>query len=468
MLYESPLAQPVAAQPNFDILSSMQLTSKQWLRLRFCAAMILCDTAILSLAVMASSLIRFGSPLAPAAVTVLAILLPLYVTIGLFKGNYSSHMLTDGEGSAVRALASLMVAAASVLFIAFCLHADTALSRQLFGMSALFGAVLLITSRLIVQQSASRLARGAMMTELVIRDSVDILMADGVPVVDALTFGFDPGSCTPAMLDRLGRLVEPVDRVIVACPDHRRSAWAMALKGAHVNAELLTPEMNELGALGCGRFNGASTLVVSSGPLGMQSRAVKRGLDLFLSIVLMVLFAPLLIVTAIAVRIDSPGPILFVQPRLGRGNRLFSMYKFRSMRADQCDLEGRISTARDDGRITSVGRLIRATSIDELPQLLNVLKGNMSFVGPRPHALGSLAEEKLFWEIDSRYWHRHAIKPGITGLAQIRGFRGSTHQTSDLLDRLQSDLDYLNGWSIRRDLMIILATVKVILHKNAY
>jgi lipopolysaccharide/colanic/teichoic acid biosynthesis glycosyltransferase len=144
------------------------------------------------------------------------------------------------------------------------------------------------------------------------------------------------------------------------------------------------------------------------------------------------------------------------------------MYKFRSMRADQCDLEGRTSTARGDKRITAVGRVIRATSIDELPQLLNVLKGDMSFVGPRPHALGSLAEEKLFWEIDSRYWHRHAIKPGITGLAQIRGFRGATHQTSDLLDRLQSDLDYLNGWSIRRDLMILLATAKVVLHKNAY
>jgi exopolysaccharide biosynthesis polyprenyl glycosylphosphotransferase len=467
MIYESPTAESIVGQPTFDIPGSMQLSSKQWLRLRFCLAMLLCDTAILFLSVAAADMIRFGAVLSPPAVTTLGMILPLYLAIGLFKGNYSSGMLADGEGSAVRALASLMLAAGSALFVAFCLHAGTALSRQIFGMSVVFGSVSLVLSRLAVQRSRGSLARAATMTELVIRDGVHMDTA-GVASVDAAMLGLDPDNCTPHMLDRLGRLVQPVDRVIVACSEDRRSAWAMALKGAHVNAELLTPEMNELGTLGCGRFNGASTLVVSSGPLGMHSRAVKRALDLTLSVALLLFLAPLLIVTAFAIRLDSPGPILFVQPRLGRGNRLFSMYKFRSMRADQCDLEGRTSTARGDKRITAVGRVIRATSIDELPQLLNVLKGDMSFVGPRPHALGSLAEEKLFWEIDSRYWHRHAIKPGITGLAQIRGFRGATHQTSDLLDRLQSDLDYLNGWSIRRDLMILLATAKVVLHKNAY
>jgi lipopolysaccharide/colanic/teichoic acid biosynthesis glycosyltransferase len=97
-----------------------------------------------------------------------------------------------------------------------------------------------------------------------------------------------------------------------------------------------------------------------------------------------------------------------------------------------------------------------------------VLKGDMSFVGPRPHALGSLAGDQLFWEIDQRYWHRHASKPGITGLAQVRGFRGATHLRSDLVDRLQADPDYLNGCSIWRDISILFSTVKVVFHKNAY
>src|SRR3546814_13408532 len=108
------------------------------------------------------------------------------------------------------------------------------------------------------------------------------------------------------------------------------------------------------------------------------------------------------------------------------------------------------STARGDKRMTRVGAVIRKTSIDELPQLFNVLKGDMSIVGPRPHAPGSRAADKLFWEIDSRYWCRHATKPGLTGLAQVRGYRGATHHEDDLVNSLHSDLEYLDHWSIWR------------------
>ncbi|HZH06134.1 MAG TPA: sugar transferase [Lautropia sp.] len=165
---------------------------------------------------------------------------------------------------------------------------------------------------------------------------------------------------------------------------------------------------------------------------------------------------------------DSPGPVFFRQQRMGRGNRLFSILKFRSMRSDLCDANGTRSTGRDDDRVTRVGRLIRSTSIDELPQLLNVLKGDMSLVGPRPHALGSLAGTQLFWEVDQRYWHRHACKPGITGLAQVRGFRGATNESVDLANRLHADLEYLNGWSIWRDVSILVRTFRVLVHQNAF
>ncbi len=144
------------------------------------------------------------------------------------------------------------------------------------------------------------------------------------------------------------------------------------------------------------------------------------------------------------------------------------MIKFRSMRHDKLDPEGNRSAARDDDRVTRIGAFIRRTSIDELPQIVNVLKGDMSFVGPRPHALGSRANNKYFWDIDRQYWQRHCLKPGLTGLAQVRGHRGATEHEKDLTDRLQSDLEYIAGWSLRRDIGIVLRTVRVLTHRNAF
>jgi lipopolysaccharide/colanic/teichoic acid biosynthesis glycosyltransferase len=160
--------------------------------------------------------------------------------------------------------------------------------------------------------------------------------------------------------------------------------------------------------------------------------------------------------------------VFFVQERVGWGNRLFKMYKFRSMWFEKTDHSGFRSASRRDDRITRVGGFLRKTSLDELPQLFNVLKGDMSIVGPRPHAVGSTAEDRLFWEVDERYFNRHAVKPGLTGLAQVRGFRGATLTRRDLSNRVQADLEYLSGWSLWRDLAIIVRTLKVLVHRNAF
>ena len=160
--------------------------------------------------------------------------------------------------------------------------------------------------------------------------------------------------------------------------------------------------------------------------------------------------------------------MFFTQRRMGRGNRFFNMYKFRSMTQTLCDTDGNVSASKDDKRITRVGKFIRSTSIDELPQLFNVLLGDMSLVGPRPHATGSLAGEKLFWEVDQRYWQRHSLKPGLSGLAQVRGFRGATDHEADLVNRLQSDLEYLEGWTIMRDIQILFLTLRVLVHDRAF
>ncbi|HEX8257196.1 MAG TPA: sugar transferase, partial [Allosphingosinicella sp.] len=203
-------------------------------------------------------------------------------------------------------------------------------------------------------------------------------------------------------------------------------------------------------------------------PLGLRDRVAKRALDLAIALPATLLLLPLMLVVGIAIKLESAGPVFFSQPRVGRGNRIFHVLKFRSMRADTADSAGVRSTARGDDRITRIGAFIRRTSIDELPQLINVVLGDMSIVGPRPHALASTAEDQLFWAIDPRYWDRHAIKPGMTGLAQIRGYRGATSCLTDLTNRLQADLEYMSGWSMGRDLAIIFRTLRVMAHRNAF
>ena len=272
------------------------------------------------------------------------------------------------------------------------------------------------------------------------------------------------------MLDRLGRLLQNQDKVVISCDRSRRHEWAFLLKSAGIYGEIVSEPANELGALGVHRYDeqDRTTLVVATGPLGLRGRIVKRGFDVSAALAGLLVLSPLLMVIALLIKLEDGGPIFFVQRRMGRGNQFFDMLKFRSMRQDKNDHNGDRSTRREDHRITRIGRFIRRTSIDELPQLINVLRGDMSIVGPRPHALGSRANEKLFWEADGQYWQRHCLKPGLTGLAQVRGHRGSTHHEKDLTDRLQSDLEYVADWSVRRDLQIVARTLWVLSHENAY
>lgn len=366
------------------------------------------------------------------------------------------------------AVGSLFAGMLALLFVGYLLKANADVSRVMVLVSTAAAAMLLAVGRLGYARFATARFGGAPMCRVLILDGVAAAAAPGMHVVEAADAGLVPDVTDPMMLDRLGRFLKGADKVIIACPPERRVAWSMAMKGTNVRGELIMPEVATIGPIGTSRFGADTTLIVSAGTLGTRQRAMKRLLDLGLAAGALAFLAPLLLVVAVLIRLDSPGPALFVQHRLGRGNRLFAMYKFRSMRADLCDARGDRSTGREDDRITRIGRFIRATSIDELPQLLNILKGDMSFVGPRPHALGSLAGDQLFWEIDKRYWHRHASKPGLTGLAQVRGFRGATHRRSDLVARLQADLEYLNDWTILRDISILFATLKVVVHKNAY
>jgi lipopolysaccharide/colanic/teichoic acid biosynthesis glycosyltransferase len=266
----------------------------------------------------------------------------------------------------------------------------------------------------------------------------------------------------------VGRLLHGYDRVVLNSSPQRRLQWVKYLKGIGIDVEVLTPELEQLGALSMRRSPNGAAVLVAAGPMGLRDRFLKRTLDLFVGFGLLLFFAPLMLAVALAIKLTSPGPVLFKQSRIGRSNRPFDLFKFRSMRTEVCDPAGVVSALRQDARLTPIGAFLRRTSIDELPQLFNVLRGDMSIVGPRPHAPGSTAENDLFWEIDERYWHRGAVKPGITGLAQVRGFRGATSTRKELTDRVQADLEYLADWSLSKDLLIICRTARVIVHPNAF
>src|SRR4051812_2703689 len=186
--------------------------------------------------------------------------------------------------------------------------------------------------------------------------------------------------------------------------------------------------------------------------------SMKRLIDLVGAGSALLFFAPLFISIAIAIKLTSPGPVLFSQHRYGYRSRLFRIYKFRTMYTHLGDRAGTQQAMRGDPRVTKIGRMLRATSLDELPQLLNVLKGDMSLVGPRPHVPGMLANGMLYEELVPYYFQRHTVRPGITGLAQVSGFRGDTTKASDAVARVDYDLHYIEKWSPWMDVKIILKT----------
>ncbi|MEE4208127.1 MAG: undecaprenyl-phosphate glucose phosphotransferase [Parvularcula sp.] len=207
------------------------------------------------------------------------------------------------------------------------------------------------------------------------------------------------------------------------------------------------------------------TFTVQRRPIDGWGIFTKMLEDRILSAVIIVLISPILLLCALAVKLDSPGPIFFVQRRQGMAGDIFPIIKFRSMRVmeDGDDVQ---QATKDDDRITRVGRILRRTSLDELPQLFNVLKGEMSLVGPRPHAL---KHDAYYSKLIKDYAARHRVKPGMTGWAQVNGFRGETNEPEKMEARLQYDLAYIENWSLWFDLRVLLLTFKAVLKpENAY
>lgn len=264
-----------------------------------------------------------------------------------------------------------------------------------------------------------------------------------------------------------------IDQVVVALP------WAAERRLQDVVSRLaLTPVKVRL-APDLASFTFARRPVVILGdmpvmtlfdrPITGMSAVLKTLEDKVLTVIILLLIWPVLLAVAIAIRLDSPGPILFRQPREGFNNSTFLCFKFRSMYHNRLEYKNVNQATKDDPRVTRVGRFLRKSSLDELPQLFNVLFGDMSLVGPRPHAPSTRAGGRLFTEVVQSYAARHKVKPGITGWAQVCGWRGETDTEDKLVRRFEHDLYYIENWSIWLDFYILIRTVgAVLLPKNAF
>ena len=253
-----------------------------------------------------------------------------------------------------------------------------------------------------------------------------------------------------------------VDDVIVALPmaaEKRLRELLARLRVIASDLHVVASGLDFAGdATGLARMGGVATIRIIQRPLADWRLVAKELEDRILGTAILALISPVLLVIAALIKLDSPGPVLFRQQRYGFNNRMIEVFKFRTMRADLADNNAERLTTRDDPRVTRLGRILRRTSLDELPQFINVVRGEMSIVGPRPHARAAKAAGILYADAVEAYAARHKVKPGITGLAQINGWRGETRTLEQIHQRVAHDMDYIRNWSLWLDLKIIVIT----------
>ena len=265
----------------------------------------------------------------------------------------------------------------------------------------------------------------------------------------------------------------PLDKIIIALPHHaedRLLAILQRLKQLPVDIALAPDLVGfRVPDSGAAEMAGLQMRSLAQRPLRASQRFIKDVFDRVLAALLLLLLAPLMLILALGVKLSNPGPVFFRQERHGLGNRVIQVLKFRTMRTELHDPSGRRQTERNDPRVTAFGAILRRTSLDELPQLLNVLKGDMSLVGPRPLPLQMRVDDRLIYEIVAEYAFRHRVKPGITGLAQVKGHRGAISTPEALRSRVACDLYYIDNWSLWLDLKILAMTgTACVLGKNAF
>ena len=281
-----------------------------------------------------------------------------------------------------------------------------------------------------------------------------------------------PEVCGVPVLGKTGdqidhRILPYVDRIVVTVPPKASARIAQLLERLapipNPVSLLLDDTDDETETNAIGRIADFDLMQISGATERSGYLQAKRAMDLILSVLGLIALAPLMTLVAIAIRLDSPGPIFFRQRRHGYMNEEIVVWKFRSMRVETTDHKAIRQVSADDDRVTRVGRLIRKTSLDELPQIFNIITGEMSIVGPRPHAIGMLSGGAEASKLVETYAHRHRIKPGLTGWAAVNGSRGPVDTAEDVRRRVALDLEYVERRSLWLDLAIILRTAPCLL-----
>ncbi len=370
------------------------------------------------------------------------------------------------------------------IFLVF-LREDAVMSRGAIIASGLIQISLLLLARWLAEKtSRSLMAKGSLPGRRVVtigepsellRLSTGVLFRYfGMNEVERVSLSVAKGPSSDDIIVDLDRALQEarerrVDEFVVALRWSSKELLETVrerLRASPLPAHLL-PDFTIRSVLGRRALstNGQSlTLELQRAPLTPVERALKRSLDIICSAIGILLLSPLFVFIAILIKLDSKGPVIFKQRRNGFNSRQFVIFKFRSMTVQE-DGATITQARRNDRRVTRVGQYLRQSSMDELPQLFNVLKGDMSLVGPRPHALAHDNEYKV---LIAKYAFRHHVKPGMTGWAQVNGLRGETGRLEQMIDRVKLDLWYVNHWSIALDINILLRTCFEILRNRAY
>jgi len=264
-----------------------------------------------------------------------------------------------------------------------------------------------------------------------------------------------------------------IDEVIIALPldaEHRIKSLVERLSQLPADLRLsIEPLARTFPVRGVARHGETPVIEIVDRPLRHWSALTKWFEDKILGIMFLIALAPLMGIIAVLIKLDSRGPVFFVQDRFGFNNQVIRVFKFRTMYANKGDISGAKRTVRNDPRVTRVGRVLRALSLDELPQLINVVTGEMSLVGPRPHAVTMRAGGELYYDAVGEYLHRHRVKPGITGWAQVNGLRGEIDTIEKARSRVDYDLHYIDNWTFWKDIKILFMSLRVVfVRENAY
>jgi putative colanic acid biosynthesis UDP-glucose lipid carrier transferase len=401
----------------------------------------------------------------------------LFVTMALRDGAYRTRSLSLPRASWIGT--KWVIAVGLFLVIAFLFRSGAYYSRGVVLILAPIGFIGLLASRHIVARALWRAMESSTIaplriavigaegqTETLVREKI----ADD-PHLDVVSFVRVPndGNFAPLIQSVVTQSQNAqIDEILVALPWSRMHQIETVISQLRQQAlpVLLLPDVNTVGYISRPMQLGAlPTFEVKRSALSRSELFLKRSMDLVIASFALLALWPVLLASAIAIKLETPGPVFFRQRRHGFNNRQFFIYKFRSMRVAEDGAHVK-QAVRNDPRITRVGAFLRRTSIDELPQILNVLRGEMSIVGPRPHAV---AHNEAWVKLVEGYAGRHNILPGITGLAQVSGFRGETDTNEKIDARVRLDLQYVESWSFTLDLKIIFKTVAVLFfQKEAY